>query len=83
MPYFIDCLCVMSKNATNSTVCFQGLNLSDVLFNVSVILWSAFAGSQTGAWVLDYFRLLGRASLRGVFEDFRYNGEETYWSTGC
>jgi hypothetical protein len=55
----------------NNIVCFRGLRLFVALFDASVLLWSAFAGSQTGGWVLDFFfRLLGRDLLRGVFQRF-------------
>jgi hypothetical protein len=48
----------------NSIVYFQGLRLSVVLFDASVLLWSAFPGG----WVLVCFFLLGGALLRGAFQ---------------
>jgi hypothetical protein len=61
----------MSKNDAEQ-YCFRGLRLSVILFDVSVLLWSAFARKQKiGDWVLVcFFRLLGGALLRGDFQRF-------------
>jgi hypothetical protein len=40
--------CMMYKNAAEQYVCFRGFRLSVLLFDASVLLWSAFAGSQIG-----------------------------------
>jgi hypothetical protein len=68
----------------NSFVCFGGLCLSVIVFNASVLLWSAFAGSQIGGCVVVcFFDYWEEPCLEEFFKDFEYNGEETYWSIGC
>jgi hypothetical protein len=53
------------KMVQNSVTCFQELHLSFVRFDVSVLMWSAFALFRTNEWVLIcYFQPLAGAILR-------------------
>jgi hypothetical protein len=52
----------------NSIAYFQALRLSFSQFDLSVLLWSASAWSQTDDWVLIcYFQPFGGAFLRVAF----------------
>jgi hypothetical protein len=71
MLYALSNVCVMSKKVAELYFFSRKIRLSVVLFDESVLLWSAFAGNQIGGWAsVCLFRLLGGALLTGAFQIF-------------